>query len=71
MVHQMLGNSKFMKAPVEFRAADLQFKINTKESQYDFLLRLDLFMPSLDSPLCSTFFMTQCYERTIYVARQE
>ena len=71
MVHQMLNNPDFMVPKEDFRPADLQHKINTKESQYDFLVRLDKFLPSINSPLCSTYFLSQAYEETIYVATQE
>ena len=41
---------------------DLQYRINTPATLYDFLLRLDYMLPKLDSPLCTTAFMTQVYE---------
>ena len=40
---------------------DLHHSINTPSTLYDFMVRLDYFMPRLDSALCSTPFMLQLY----------
>ena len=66
----MLQSARYAKAPVEFQKEELEAKINTKQSQYDFLNRLDYFLPAIDSALCSTMYLNQVYENTIYAPKQ-
>jgi hypothetical protein len=53
-----------------FNIKDLQDKINSKESMYDFMTRKDWFLPSFKSPLCTLHFMQLVYEYKIYLPRQ-
>ena len=41
MAHQMLDANGSCKIQAEFRKDDLQHRVNTKASHYDFLVRLD------------------------------
>ena len=42
----MIGDNRFAMAPQEIQKEDLEVKINTKMSQYDFCSRLDYFLPA-------------------------
>ena len=53
-----------------FSAADLFDRIRTKQAFYDFLIRLDFVLPDIKSSLCTTPFLTQCYETTLYCPKQ-
>ena len=70
MVYQMVGDPRFSRAPPEVNQDEIQFKLNTKESQWDFLARLDYFLPKLESPLCTSVFLCNLYEGTIYAPKQ-
>ena len=69
MAHQMLDANGSCKIQAEFRKDDLQHRVNTKASHYDFLVRLDYYLPKNDSPLCTTAYLVQCYDRSIYCAQ--
>ena len=70
MTFQMIGDNRFARAPQEIQKEDLEVKINTKMSQYDFCSRLDYFLPAFESPICSSIFLSQVYEGTIYAPKQ-
>ena len=40
-----------------FHEKDLQDKLNSKDSMYDFMARLDFYLPNFKSPLCTILFM--------------
>ena len=37
---------------------------------FDFMLRLDYYMPEKNCSLCTVYFMTEAYEGKLYVPRQ-
>ena len=40
-----------------FHMKDLQDKLNSKDSMYDFMARLDHYLPNYKSPICTILFM--------------
>ena len=40
-----------------YHEKDLQDKLNSKDSMYDMMTRLDFFLPNYKSPLCTIHFM--------------
>ena len=56
---------------IQFTARDLQNHLSSKEAMYEFLLRMDYFLPDKNASICTMFFLTGAYEDLIYVPRQK
>jgi hypothetical protein len=49
---------------------ELEDHLGSKESMVDFMLRLDFYLPKMNSPLCTNYFMTGAYEDKLYCPKQ-
>lgn len=51
----------------DYTTEELEARLNSRDGLYDYLTRLDKFLPHINSPICTIIFMNEALNKTIYI----